>query len=95
MACVYVQVRALCPRCVIIGAEPKAADDAARSKAAGVLLSHDTLPDTLADGLRTVLGSWTWPVVRDTVSGKLVTVFVFEWKKGGKTCSFGYGPGDW
>ena len=41
----------------------------ARSKAAGALLDNGTgaLPDTLADGLKTLLGVHTWPVVRDLV----------------------------
>jgi threonine dehydratase len=68
LAGIAVAARALCPGIRIIGAEPSAADDAWRSKQAGRLLEHDTLPDTLADGLRTVLGSKTWPIVRDQVS---------------------------
>ncbi|KAJ1451072.1 tryptophan synthase beta subunit-like PLP-dependent enzyme [Pelagophyceae sp. CCMP2097] len=57
-------------RIKIIGAEPRNVDDAARSKAAGKLLGFgptDDVPDTLADGLKTLLGSNTWPVVRDLV----------------------------
>jgi threonine dehydratase len=74
LAGIAVAARALCPGIRIIGAEPTAADDAWRSKQAGRLLEHDTLPDTLADGLRTVLGSKTWPIVRDQVQA---TISVF------------------
>lgn len=54
------------PRLQVIAAEPKGADDAARSKAAGQLLPQEG-PKTIADGLLTSLGDLTWPVVRDHV----------------------------
>ncbi len=56
--------------CLVLGAEPAAADDAARSKAAGALLGHPPGPPpaTAADGLRTTLGPNTWPIVRDLVA---------------------------
>ena len=57
-------------RVQIYGAEPTGADDAARSKAAGVCLPQ-LHPQTVADGLRTSLGPNTWPVVRDRVSDVL------------------------
>ena len=60
-------LRELAPRVRVIGAEPLAADDAARSKAAGERILQ-TDPRTVADGLRTSLGALTWPVVRDLVS---------------------------
>lgn len=50
----------------VFGAEPKGADDAARSKAAGERLMQ-TDPRTVADGLLTSLGDLTWPYVRDVV----------------------------
>lgn len=53
-------------------AEPAGADDAARSKAAGRLIPQ-TNPQTIADGLLTSLGQWTWPFVRDVVQ-RVVTV---------------------
>lgn len=56
----------------VFAAEPKGADDAARSKAAGRLLPQ-TDPRTIADGLRTSLGALTWPFVRDQVEA-VVTV---------------------
>ena len=50
----------------VFAAEPKGADDAARSKAAGELLLQ-TNPQTVADGLLTSLGDLTWPYIRDVV----------------------------
>ena len=50
----------------VFGAEPQGADDAARSLAAGRWLPQDR-PETIADGLRTSLGTLTWPIVRDHV----------------------------
>lgn len=61
------------PRIKIIGAEPANADDAARSKAAGERIPLDHVPDTIADGLRTSLGTLTWPVV-DALVDEIVTV---------------------
>ena len=55
------------PRIRVFAAEPAAADDAARSKAAGAICKHATPPVTVADGLKTTLGPHTWPVVRDLV----------------------------
>ena len=56
----------------VFAAEPKGADDAARSKAAGRFVPQ-TDPRTIADGLRTSLGELTWPFVRDHVE-RVVTV---------------------
>ena len=61
------------PELRVYGAEPLGADDAYRSRQAGRLIPQ-TAPDTIADGLLTSLGEWTWPVVRDVVS----EVFVVE-----------------
>ena len=56
------------PNVIIVGAEPEGADDAWRSKQAGLRLGHlPGAPDTICDGLRTDLGDHTWPVVRDHV----------------------------
>jgi len=57
---------ALQPGIRIFAAEPAGADDAARSKRAGVRIPQ-TAPDTIADGLITSLGELTWPVLRDRV----------------------------
>jgi threonine dehydratase len=56
----------------VFAAEPKGADDAARSKSAGKLIPQ-TGPRTIADGLLTSLGELTWPVVRDLVE-RIITV---------------------
>jgi threonine dehydratase/serine racemase len=50
----------------VFAAEPAGADDAARSMAAGRLVPQ-TGPNTIADGLLTSLGQWTWPIIRDHV----------------------------
>lgn len=54
------------------GVEPAGADDAFRSKAAGEWIPQ-TDPNTIADGLKTSLGEWTWPFVRDQVE-RIITV---------------------
>jgi threonine dehydratase/serine racemase len=56
----------------VFAAEPKGADDAARSKAAGERILQ-TAPRTVADGLLTSLGDLTWPYIRDVVE-RVVTV---------------------
>ena len=66
-------VRELRPEAVVLGVEPSAADDAARSRAAGVCLPPVPNPSTIADGLLTGLGELTWPVIRDLVS-EVITV---------------------
>jgi threonine dehydratase/serine racemase len=58
--------RELSPRVRVIGAEPLGADDAKKSKESGALVPQND-PHTVADGLRTSLGTLTWPVVRDVV----------------------------
>jgi len=59
----------------VVAAEPIVADDAFRSKAEGVICGHrdGKNPDTLADGLKTLLGSNTFPLVRDYVD-EVITV---------------------
>jgi threonine dehydratase len=56
-------VSALSPNTQIIGAEPEQADDAYRSFHAGRIIPADN-PATIADGLRTSLGSLTFPIIR-------------------------------
>lgn len=63
---VAIASRNIKPSLRVFGAEPCGADDAARSKAAGHWLPQ-TQPQTIADGLLTSLGQWTWPIVRDQV----------------------------
>jgi threonine dehydratase len=72
MAGVALAAKALKPTIRLFAAEPLGADDAARSKSAGILIPQTT-PDTIADGLLTSMGELTWPVVRDLVEA-VVTV---------------------
>ena len=65
-------IKSLRPRIKIFGAEPAGADDAAQSLSRGERLPQLN-PKTIADGLLTGLGEWTWPLVRDHVDG-IVTV---------------------
>jgi len=67
-----VAARAVSPSTRMFAAEPKGADDAARSFAAGQLIPQ-TNPRTIADGLRTSLGDLTWPIIRDHVE-RVITV---------------------
>jgi len=69
---VCLAARALRPDVRRFAAEPAGADDAARSLAAGQLIPQ-TDPQTVADGLRTSLGSLTWPIIRDHVE-RIITV---------------------
>lgn len=59
--------RHLRPCAAVIGCEPAAADDAARSLRAGRRIV-DFTPHTIADGLRTPLGEYTFPIIREMVS---------------------------
>ena len=67
-----VAVTAVSPDTAVIAAEPERADDAYRSLQAGRIIPSDN-PDTIADGLRTSLGSLTFPIIRRLVSD-IVTV---------------------
>jgi threonine dehydratase len=67
-----IAVKSLSPRTAVIAAEPQGADDAYQSKRAGRLITQ-TNPKTIADGLLTSLGRWTWPIVRDLVD-QVITV---------------------
>lgn len=62
-----IAVAALAPECRVLGAEPAAADDARRSLQAGRIVSAGN-PVTVADGLRTSLGTLTFPVIQRLVS---------------------------
>ncbi|HTU17316.1 MAG TPA: pyridoxal-phosphate dependent enzyme [Gemmataceae bacterium] len=72
LAGVTIAAKGMVPNIRVLAAEPAGADDAARSKAAGVLIPQ-TEPHTIADGLLTSLGDLTWPVLRDQVD-RVVTV---------------------
>jgi len=71
----------------IFAAEPKGADDAARSLAQG-RLTPQTGPDTIADGLLTSLGELTWPIIEQhasqifTVSdAEIIDAMRFIWER--------------
>jgi threonine dehydratase len=58
MTCgIAVAAHSIDPRIRIIAAEPAEANDASLSKAAGKLEGHSTPPTTIADGLKTTLGT--------------------------------------
>lgn len=68
-----IAAKAANPACRVIGVEPAAADDAARSFRSGVLHSVRN-PETIADGTRTPsLGRYTFPLVLQHVD-RFVTV---------------------
>jgi len=80
--------RGVKPGIRIFGAEPAAADDAARSKAAGRRIPLAGPPDTIADGLRTSVGLLTWPVIDDLVEAvltvseaEIVDAMRFVWER--------------
>lgn len=60
------------PQTLVIAAEPEQADDAFRSFAQKMLIPSLN-PNTIADGLRTSLGTITFPIIIDHVS-EIVTV---------------------
>ncbi len=64
--------RGLQPAISVFAAEPTGADDAFRSLQAGRLIPQ-TDPQTIADGLLTSLGQWTWPIIQRNVS-QVITV---------------------
>ena len=54
----------------VYGAEPELANDAARSLRSGRLLSNETEPPTIADGVRTLsVGQHNWAILRDGLEG--------------------------
>lgn len=59
-------VSALSPNTRILAGEPERADDAIRSLREGRIIPPEK-PDTIADGLRTSLGSLTFPIIRRLV----------------------------
>jgi threonine dehydratase len=60
------------PQTKVIAAEPAGADDAFRSLKAGKILPSEN-PDTIADGLKTSLGSKTFPIIQQYVD-QIITV---------------------
>jgi threonine dehydratase len=80
-------VSALSPNTQIIGAEPEKADDAYRSFHAGRIIPANN-PVTIADGLRTSLGSLTFPIIRKRVKdiltvseGDIISAMRLIWER--------------
>jgi len=69
---ISVAVKSINPEIRVFGVEPKGADDAAQSLAAGRIIPC-TAPDTIADGLRGSLGELTFEEIQHHVDG-IVTV---------------------
>jgi threonine dehydratase len=59
-----IAARGLDPSIAMYGAEPAGADDAAQSLARGTRIDHFT-PDTLCDGLRTLIGAPNFEALRE------------------------------
>ena len=65
-------VKHINPKVLVIGVEPKGADDAARSFKAGEIIPQES-PNTIADGLLTSLGELNFPLIQTYVDD-IVTV---------------------
>lgn len=66
-----IAAKTLNPKIKVYGAEPAWADDAKRSLVSGQI-EQPTRYDTVADGLRTPLGTLTFPIIQDYVDDILV-----------------------
>lgn len=83
-----IAARALAPECVVIGVEPEAGDDGARSMRAGHLVTVAN-PETIADGARTPsLSELTFSFIRANVrevvtvsDEELVAATFFLWER--------------
>jgi threonine dehydratase len=80
-------VKGTSPETRVIGAEPKAADDAQRSLAAGKILPSND-PHTIADGLRTSLGERTFAILQrhvdaivTTTEADIIDAMRFVWER--------------
>ncbi|UCC33029.1 MAG: pyridoxal-phosphate dependent enzyme, partial [Candidatus Bathyarchaeota archaeon] len=67
-----IATKGLAPSSKVIGVEPKNADDAYQSLKAGKIIPADA-PNTIADGLRTSLGTNTFRVIEEKVD-QIITV---------------------
>jgi threonine dehydratase len=67
-----IAVSLVAPDTAVVGAEPQNADDAYRSFHSGRIIPVEN-PNTIADGLRTSLGSLTFHVIREHVT-EIITV---------------------
>ena len=82
-----IATKGLAPNVRVIAGEPELADDAFRSLQAGKIIPSNN-PRTIADGLRTSLGSLTFPIVQKyvdsiiTVSeGGIIDAMKFIWER--------------
>lgn len=66
-----ITVKSKAPNCRVIGAEPEGADDAFRSFKLGQHIIQHT-PDTIADGLRTTLGTLNFHIISNHVDDILL-----------------------
>ena len=73
--------------CKVVGGEPFEADDAYRSFHSGVIESN-TSTNTIADGLKTVLGDKTFPIIRQYVDDiirveedEIITAMKLIWER--------------
>ena len=73
--------------CICVGGEPLACDDAFRSLASGNIESNESA-DTIADGLRTVLGNVNFPIIQDHVDhiirvseGEIISAMQMIWER--------------
>jgi threonine dehydratase len=72
MSGTILSTKALLPNATIIGAEPQWADDAYRSFKSGTM-QYNTRVDTIADGLRTNLGAYTFQIITEGIDD-IITV---------------------
>ena len=54
--------------CQVIGGEPAVADDAWRSLKSGKIETNTDVPNTIADGLKTNLGHYNFPIIKQYVN---------------------------
>lgn len=63
-----IAAKAIKPGILVYGGEPRGADDGARSLASGVRVTEQ-VPQSICDGLLTVLADRTFNIIRDNVDG--------------------------
>jgi threonine dehydratase/serine racemase len=69
---ICIAAKAISPRVRVLAAEPAGADDAFQSKEADRFIPQ-TNPNTIADGLLTSMGEFTWPIIQKNVHA-IITV---------------------
>ncbi|CAI8009085.1 Serine racemase [Geodia barretti] len=77
LAGISVAAKSIRPVIKVVAAEPKNADDIARSFAAGRRIVNESPPTTVADALRMSVGDIVWPVLLTNLTG-VVTVSEHE-----------------